>query len=343
MPALPTMPSSAPLELISSDWDPVVAPVRDFLERVSVRLEDQVIEFESEIQEYARYALENQGKQLRPTLVALCGGSVGEVTEESVTIAAIIEMIHLATLVHDDIMDEALVRRRRPTLANRWGNGVAVLLGDCLFAHALKLASGLSSTEICKLVATSSERVCAGEILQSHRRRRWSLDRPDYFKVIEMKTAELFALACDLGSRLSGGTSAEIGALRRYGLALGTAYQIYDDCLDLFGAESVVGKSLGTDLSSGKVTLPLIVCLEQCESREREELIASLNSWEPAKFQEIRLKLEQCGALNESRRVIAEFLNAAESALSEIKPGPEIDALLALNCFLARQTALLAG
>ena len=162
MPAVPTMPSSAPLELISSDWDPVVAPVRDFLERVSVRLEDQVIEFESEIQEYARYALENQGKQLRPTLVALCGGSVGEVTEESVTIAAIIEMIHLATLVHDDIMDEALVRRRRPTLANRWGNGVAVLLGDCLFAHALKLASGLSSTEICKLVATSSERVCAG-------------------------------------------------------------------------------------------------------------------------------------------------------------------------------------
>ena len=113
--------------------------------------------------------------------------------------------------------------------------------------------------------------------------------------------------------------------------------------MDLFGAESVVGKSLGTDLSSGKVTLPLIVCLEQCESREREELIASLNSWEPAKFQEIRLKLEQCGALNESRRVIAEFLNAAESALSEIKPGPEIDALLALNGFLARQTALLAG
>lgn len=126
--------------------------------------------------------------------------------DDSVAVAVIIEMIHLATLVHDDIMDEASMRRRKATLAAKWGNQVAVLLGDCLFAHALKLAANLPSAEVSRLVASSSGRVCAGEILQSHRRRRWAVDRADYFKVIEMKTAELFALSCDLGARLSGGT-----------------------------------------------------------------------------------------------------------------------------------------
>jgi octaprenyl-diphosphate synthase len=330
-------------ELVSGDWDPVVAPVRDFLVQVSRRLEEQVGEFEPEIAVYARYALENQGKQLRPTLVALSGGAVGTVNDDSVTVAVIIEMIHLATLVHDDIMDEARIRRRRPTLANRWGNDVAVLLGDCLFAHALKLAAGLSSTDVCRLVASSSGRVCAGEILQSHRRRRWSVDRADYFKVIEMKTAELFALSCDLGARLSGGSPAEAEALRRYGLALGTAYQIYDDCLDLFGAEAAAGKSLGTDLASGKVTLPLIVCLERSGAEERQQLVEALERWDPSRFGEVRLELDRHDALGEARRVIGEFLNAADAALSQLRAGPEADALLALNRFLARQTALLAG
>ncbi len=330
-------------ELVSGDWDPVVAPVRAFLDRVSTRLEDQVSGFEPEIAEYARYALENQGKQLRPTLVALSGGAVGTLNESSVTIAVIIEMIHLATLVHDDIMDEARIRRRRPTLATRWGNEVAVLLGDCLFAHALRLAAELSANDVCRLVAASSGRVCSGEILQSHRRRRWSVDRSDYYKVIEMKTAELFALSCDLGARLAGGTPEEASALRRYGISLGTAYQIYDDCLDLFGAETAAGKSLGTDLASGKVTLPLIVYLERSSEADRRRVTGWLESWQPERFAEVRAELDSVDALGESRRVIGEFLNDADSALSILRAGPEADALVALNRFLARQTALLAG
>jgi octaprenyl-diphosphate synthase len=343
MPVPSSITASFSSELVSGDWDPVVAPVRDFLERVSRRLEEQVSEFDPEIAVYARYALENQGKQLRPTLVALAGGAVGKVNEDSVTVAVIIEMIHLATLVHDDIMDEARIRRRRPTLAKRWGNDVAVLLGDCLFAHALKLAAGLSANDVCRLVASSSGRVCAGEILQSHRRRRWSVDRADYFKVIEMKTAELFALSCDLGARLSGGTPVESDALRRYGLALGTAYQIYDDCLDLFGAEAAAGKSLGTDLASGKVTLPLIVYLERAGEEDRKALVTQLEAWDPSRFSEVRKDLDRVDALGESRRVIGEFLNAADSALSFLRAGPEAEALSALNRFLARQTALLTG
>ena len=147
-----------------ADWEPVIAPAREFLGRVSSMMEAQVDEFDSEIAEYARYALENQGKQLRPTLVALAGGAVGPLTDDSVSVAVIIEMIHLATLVHDDIMDEASRRRRKATLAAKWGNQVAVLLGDCLFAHALKLAAELPSAEVSRLVASSSGRVCAATI-----------------------------------------------------------------------------------------------------------------------------------------------------------------------------------
>jgi octaprenyl-diphosphate synthase len=332
-----------PEALSVADWEPVIAPAREFLARVSETLEAQVDEFDSEIAEYARYALENQGKQLRPTLVALSGGAVGPLTDDSVAVAVIIEMIHLATLVHDDIMDEASMRRRRATLAAKWGNQVAVLLGDCLFAHALKLSADLPSAEVSRLVASASGRVCAGEILQSHRRRRWSVDRPDYFKVIEMKTGELFALACDLGARLSGGSPSEVSALRRYGMSLGTAYQIYDDCLDLYGVESAAGKSLGTDLASGKVTLPLIVGLDHASADERQRLIGWLEDWQPEFFPRVRDLLEGHRALERSREVITGFLNDADRALSHLKPGPQVEALSALNRFLARQTDLLAG
>ena len=329
--------------LSGADWEPVIAPAREFLGRVSSMLEAQVDEFDSEIAEYARYALENQGKQLRPTLVALAGGAVGPLTDASVSVAVIIEMIHLATLVHDDIMDEARMRRRKATLAAKWGNQVAVLLGDCLFAHALKLAAELPSAEVSRLVASSSGRVCAGEILQSHRRRRWSVDRADYFKVIEMKTGELFALSCDLGARLSGGSPAEAATLRRYGMSLGTAYQIYDDCLDLYGAESEAGKSLGTDLASGKVTLPLIVGLDHSLPEERRRLVGWLEDWRPEFFPQVRDLLDRHRALDHSREVIAEFLNDSDDALSQLKSGPQVEALCALNRFLARQTDLLAG
>jgi octaprenyl-diphosphate synthase len=326
-----------------ADWEPVIAPAREFLGRVSSMMEAQVDEFDAEIAEYARYALENQGKQLRPTLVALAGGAVGPLTDDSVAVAVIIEMIHLATLVHDDIMDEASMRRRKATLAAKWGNQVAVLLGDCLFAHALKLAAELPSAEVSRLVASSSGRVCAGEILQSHRRRRWAVDRADYFKVIEMKTAELFALSCDLGARLSGGTPREIAALRQYGLSLGTAYQIYDDCLDLYGAESAAGKSLGTDLASGKVTLPLIMGLDHSVPDDRARLIGWLEDWRPEHFPLVRSLLDRHQALERSREVIGKILNDSDGSLSILKTGPQVEALYALNRFLARQTDLLAG
>ena len=244
------------------DWKQIVQPLDPFLQAVAARLGEQIQAFDADLACYAEYALTGQGKQLRPALVGLAAGATGKLNDSHITVAVIIEMVHLATLVHDDVMDEATLRRGRPTLTANWGNEMSVLLGDCLFAHALKLAASFPTPEICRAVASATNTVCSGEILQTQAQRNFRFTRADYFKVLSMKTGELFALSCDLGALLCGPTAAQRTALRDYGMALGTAYQIYDDCMDLFGTEDSAGKSLGTDLAKGKLTLPMLVVLE---------------------------------------------------------------------------------
>ena len=187
-------PSSTP-EDSHIVWKRIVEPVQPFLDAVSRRLEEQVGAFDPEISAYARYALSNQGKQLRPALVALAANAAGRTTDDHVTVAVVIEMVHLATLVHDDVMDSAEIRRRRPTLAANWGNEISVLVGDCLFAHSLRLAASFPTPVICRAVASATNTVCSGEILQTHRRLNFEVSRAEYFKVLAMKTAELFAAA----------------------------------------------------------------------------------------------------------------------------------------------------
>lgn len=322
-------------------WKRIVEPVAPFLGEVSRSLAEQVQTFDGEIAPYADYALTNQGKQLRPVLVALSGGTAGRVSRELVTVAVIVEMVHLATLVHDDVMDEAGVRRRRPTLAATWGNQISVLLGDCLFAHALRLAAGFPTPDVCRAVSAATKTVCSGEILQSHRQRQFQLSRADYFKLLEMKTGELFALSCDLGGWLTGASPVERSGLRDYGLALGTAYQIYDDCLDLFGSESAAGKSLGTDLAKGKLTLPMLVAWERAGAADRHRLREWVDRWESDHLRSVVALLRAYDALAESRRTIHGFLESARRQL-DVLPGSDGRAGLAdLTTFLAQQTASL--
>ncbi len=330
-----------PLPPSMANWESIVGPVHPFLDRVTRRLHEQIASFDPEIAEYARYALDNQGKQLRPALVALAGSTVGELNDDLVTVAVVIEMVHLATLVHDDIMDGAELRRRRPTLAAQWGNEVSVLLGDCLFAHALRLAASFPTPAVCRAVSEATLQVCTGEILQTHRRRRWTVGRDEYFKVLEMKTAELFALACELGGLLAGATAPQQAALRRYGLKLGTAYQVYDDCLDLYGSERVAGKSLGTDLATGKLTLPLLAFLERAGPADRAEMLGWLERWDPSYFVGVRALLEQHGALDESVKVISALLEEARMALAGLPNPAPARALDSLTGFLFQQTAAL--
>jgi len=323
---------------VKVSWKDIAAPAQPFLEKVAAQLALQISAFEPEIAGYAQYALVSQGKQLRPALVALSGAAAGRTSENLVTVAVIIEMVHLATLVHDDVMDAAQMRRRRPTLAANWGNEISVLLGDCLFAQAVKLAAGFPTTEICRAVASATKTVCSGEILQTQQRGNFQLTLEEYFRMLAMKTAELFALSCELGSGQTKAPAPIRTALRNYGMALGTAYQVYDDCLDLFGQEFEAGKSLGTDLANGKFTLPILMAWKRAEDAQREQLRDLIIPWKRNALPEVIEMLDRLDALGECRRVIHQYLDTAHQHLSILEASESRDALHAFCAFLEQQS-----
>jgi octaprenyl-diphosphate synthase len=316
-------------------WRQTLEFVEPFLAEVTNRLAQQVGLFEPELAASAHHALTASGKQLRPTLLALCADATGGLTPGHATVAAIIEMVHLATLVHDDVLDEAQTRRGRPTLAGESGNEHAVLFGDCLFAHALELAASFPTTVVCRSVAQATKTVCTGEIIQNQQRLRFDLPLPEYFRVLEMKTAELFALSCELGAYLNDAPAADRAALRQYGLELGTAYQIYDDCLDVFGTELVAGKSLGTDLAHGKVTLPLLLLRESASPEDRALVEQLLRDWEPPALSTLLEMLRQHQCLERSLEVLHGYARRGRAAAEAL--GSRGQRLQQLADFLVRQ------
>lgn len=324
-------------------WKQIVGPVEPFLDTVVARLAEQVAAFDPSLRPYADYALNGQGKQLRPALVALTAKALGKPSAAHVTVATIIEMVHLATLVHDDVMDEAEIRRGRLTLAANWGNEIAVLFGDCLFARALELAAGFPTPEVCRAVATATNTVCAGELLQTRHRRNFPLSQKEYFKVLEMKTAELFALSCDLSAFISGAGAVHRAALREFGMAFGTAYQLYDDCLDLFGAESKAGKSLGTDLAKGKLTLPVLLLWKEAAPADRSRLESLVQNWQGEVLDRVVELLNRYGTLPPSLAMVHRYLARARCALGGLPDSEGRAGLLGATDFLARQTDALVG
>jgi octaprenyl-diphosphate synthase len=324
-------------------WKQIIDPVEPFLEAVSARLTSKVQAFDANLIPYAQYALTGQGKHLRPALVALSANALSKPDDSHVAVAVIIEMVHLATLVHDDVMDEAEIRRGRLTVAANWSNEIAVLFGDCLFAEALTMASSFPTPDICRAVAMATNTVCAGEIIQTQRRRDFSLSRADYLKMLEMKTGELFALSCQLGAQLSGATPEQRTALRNFGMQFGTAYQIYDDCIDLFGSEEEVGKSLGTDLAKGKLTLPLLVLMEKATPADRRRVQALVEKWSTGSLKEISELLYRYDTLAPSLAVMKQHLDRAATSVEALPPTPGRTGLVQLTGFLARQTETLSS
>src|SRR6185312_14676749 len=323
-------------------WKQIVEPVEPFLDAVHARLADQVNGFDAALTPYAEYALNGNGKHLRPALVALSANALGGTNDSHVTVAAIIEMVHLATLVHDDVMDEAEIRRARPTLAANWGNEIAVLFGDCLFAQALKLAASFPTPEVCRAVSMATNTVCTGEILQTQHRRDFERARQEYFRVIEMKTAEWFTLSCDLAAFLGDARPEQREALKRFGATFGTAYQIYDDCVDLFGTESDAGKSLGTDLAKGKLTWPVLLAWERANAAEKTRLKNMIQRWQPENFRAVNELLVKYETFKPSLELVENYLVQARAALKMLPDNSGRAGLSNLSDFLAQQIETLA-
>jgi octaprenyl-diphosphate synthase len=259
-----------------------------------------------------------RGKMLRPMLVLLSGRAAngGELTEAHVTIATVVEMVHMATLVHDDVLDEAELRRKGATINHLRGNEAAVLLGDYLISHSYHLCSSLDSQLASRVIARTTNQVCEGELLQIDNRNNLDLDEDTYLEIITRKTAVLCATCCLLGATFAGGTESQIAALETYGRCLGIAFQIQDDILDIVGDAETVGKTLGIDLEKQKMTLPVIHFLRTAPAEHRKLLRSLIGSREADKIERIRNLILPSQSFEYARDRARQLVDKARSALS---------------------------
>ena len=309
--------------------------VRPHLEQVDVRIARQATAFDPAIEGYVSYAIGGRGKRLRPLTALLAAGATGEIKSQHVDLAVIVELIHIATLVHDDIMDEAERRRGQPTVNARWGNSLSVLLGDCLFAHALNLSASFDEPEISRAIARTASEVCSGEMIQTQRRFDLQLRVEDYLRIVEMKTGSLFAVAAELAATISDAGKDKIDILRQFGMRIGTAYQIYDDCLDLAGTEAKTGKTLGTDLRKGKFTLPVLNFLKGATDLERERCSEWILEGRTTEVAELLRNGASNGALNASITTGMEMIREGQASIGPLSRNVHTEALHGLGEALA--------
>ena len=305
--------------------------VQPQLDQVEERIIRQAADFDPAIEGYVTYAIGGRGKRLRPLVALLAGGATGEINSAHVDLAVVVELIHLATLVHDDVMDEAERRRAQPTVNARWGNSLSVLLGDCLFAHALNLSTSFANSEISRAIAHTAREICSGEMIQTQRRFDLKLGVEDYLRIVKMKTGSLFAAAAELGATISVADAATIEILKNFGVRIGTAYQIYDDCLDIAGDESATGKTLGTDLRKGKFTLPVLFFLRAASEFDRERCCSFILDGRCDEVAELLKNRAGNGALDESIAAGSDLIAEAQSGIELLPANPHITALLALG------------
>lgn len=295
---------------------PLAPEILTGLQRVATLFDAQLASDFPAVNELCRYVERYRGKMLRPTLVLVAGLATTDdgksLRHEHDIIAATVEMIHMATLVHDDVLDEAAVRRRGETVNFLRGNETAVMLGDYLISNAFHLCSRAGDPALNLRLGEVTNTLCEGELVQLSRRHDLSLDTETYFEIVRRKTAVLVGAACELGARLSGASTADVAAWRRFGEQLGVAFQIQDDLLDLLGDEATVGKSIGRDLEKGKLTLPMILHIRGTSGAARTAALDAIDAKDGAA---LRAALTTSGAIDRARLQAVELVEAAKREL----------------------------
>ena len=313
------------------------APIREELAEVERTFAREVASYFPYVQSLVDRAISFGGKRLRPVLVLTSARACGGICPEHIGLAAAIEMIHTATLVHDDVLDEAVTRRHARTINDEWGLEASVLLGDYLFSHAYHLAACAGSSLACRLIGRATNAVCEGEMIQGHERGNFELDEAAYLAIIRGKTAELTAVACRLGAVFAGADGATADALEGYGRDLGVAFQIADDLLDYLGDESSAGKTLGTDLLKQKLTLPVIRLLAATPEPELGRIKNLLRHPTAEGRLELVVAMEAAGSLVSARRCAEDFARSAVARLDVLPRSEARDVLTALTRHVLRR------
>ncbi len=277
------------------------------------------------------------GKMIRPALVLLAGRCVGSITDKHVEVSAVMEMIHDATLLHDDVVDDGMTRRGAPTVNSVWGNESAVLLGDFVLSQVFKMIIDLDSV-LARVVAETAASVCEGELRQVAQKQNWQLTEAEHISIITEKSAAFFSGCCRLGGLLSSDSDEQVEALSRYGLKAGIAFQIEDDLLDIAGDEFEMGKTSQRDVAKSKPTLATIHLLGTVSASARADVLAMLD--DPSESQdELRRMLDDQGSLDYAHRCAHRYVDEAVEALAIIPGSAGKDALIETARFMADRRA----
>jgi octaprenyl-diphosphate synthase len=308
----------------------VFGPVLDRLDQVESFFDHEFARAQPMVSEVATYVLGSGGKRLRPALVLLVSRMLGYSGERDIRYAAVVEMIHSATLIHDDIIDGSGLRRGYPTANTRWGNQTSVLVGDWLYTRTMDLCLELGDVEVMRLLTSATLRMTEGEILAAQVRGRIDVDEAAYMDISQRKTAELFAAACALPALFQPATLHLTERLLAFGRAVGVAFQLVDDMLDFTAAQSALGKPVMADLREGRVTLPVILLLQRLDRPTREKLrsVVASGDFEAISEAEVLEMVRTSGVLDEVQRRARGYAGKAAQHAEAFPHGAERDALI---------------
>jgi octaprenyl-diphosphate synthase len=310
----------------------VFEPIRDDLREVEREFALHVQSQIDVIPTIGNYVKESGGKRIRPAVLLMAGRMAGYTGERAVRYASVIEFIHTATLVHDDIIDESELRRGREAAHTRWGNHLTVLFGDFLYLKSMSLALTHDNLDVIRLLCDVTLRIVEGEIYQLTKNGVVDLTEAEHFDIVRRKTAYLFAGSAKIGGMLGPTTPAQQDALWDYGFNIGMAFQLVDDLLDFTGEQGALGKPVGGDLREGKMTLPVIHLLSQGDGRA-ESLIRKIvreADATPDESRELQALLREARSVDYARQAASDFVERAKRALDAFPSGPERDALIFL-------------
>ena len=316
---------------------PVIKTLRASVESDFSRVNELIVEqLHSDVdmvENIGQYIVEAGGKRLRPLLTLLAASAMGEITERHIKFAAVIEFIHTATLLHDDVVDISALRRGRPTVNSEFGNAPSVLVGDFLYTRAFQLMVSLDDMALLKLMADTTNLIAEGEVMQLVRAGDAETTREQYFDVITRKTAILFAAACEGAALLSGADSEEQARMRSIGLDLGIAFQLVDDVLDYEGDPETTGKNIGDDLNEGKPTLPLIHAMANSSNEDAELIASSIRNKSAEHLNRVIELAASSGGIEETKRMAEHHCQQVLDAVASLAPSQAKDSLTQLAHF----------
>ncbi len=305
-------------------------PLAADMAKVDLVIADRLHSRVALINQISNYIVSAGGKRIRPRLVLLFAGALGYTGAERHTLAAIVEFIHTATLLHDDVVDESSLRRGRSTANAVFGNAASVLVGDFLYSRAFQMMVSMNNLRVLDVLADATNVIAEGEVLQLLNLHDADLAVDDYLRVIRYKTAKLFEASARLGAVLAGATPEIEEACADYGRALGTAFQLVDDLLDYDGETHELGKNVGDDLREGKPTLPLLLALARGTEHERSVVRHAIEHGEVARLDEVVAIVRRTGALEAARALARDESSLARERLGVLPASPEREALLDL-------------